>query len=90
MSIALVMWSVWIVLAVIFAALYLYRSRLTRDEEDQLFLDESFSQEKNAQEAIVAKVNKVQPLIQVATWLLGAATLFVVGYYVVDIYNKLR
>jgi type VI protein secretion system component VasF len=90
MSIMLVMWSVWIVLAAICAVLYIYRSRLTRDEEDQLFLDESFDQEKNEQAAIVAKVNKVQPYVQAATWLLGAATLFVVGYYVVDIYNKLR
>jgi hypothetical protein len=84
------MWSVWIVLVAILAALYVYRSRLTRDEEDQLFLDESFDGEKKEQASIVAKVNKVQPFVQAATWLVAASSLFVVGYYVVDIYNKLR
>jgi len=72
------------------AALYIYRSNLTKDEEDQIFLDDSFEHEKNAQAAIIAKVNKVQPLLRVALWLVGAATLMVVGYYIVDIFNQFK
>ncbi len=85
-----VMWTVWGALMAIAAVLYLYRSRLTRDEEDQIFLDESFDHEKVAQEAIVAKVNKVEPALRIALWILAAATLFVIGYYILDIVNQLK
>jgi hypothetical protein len=57
------MWIVWGVLVVLLAALYVYRTSLTRDEEDQVFLDDSFDHERSAQEAIVAKVNKLEPFI---------------------------
>ena len=72
------------------AALYLYRSNLTKDEEDQIFLDDSFEHEKSAQAAIVAKVNKIQPVLRVAMWLVGVATLFVVGYYVWTSINQFK
>ena len=90
MTMVPMMWSIWGVLILIFAALYLYRSRLTRDEEDQIFLDDSFSHERTAQAAIIEKVNKIQPALRVSMALAGAATLFVVAYYIWDIYNKLR
>jgi anaerobic C4-dicarboxylate transporter len=80
-----VMWISWGVLAVITAALYLYRSNLERDEDDQIYLDDAFSHEKAAQEAIIAKVNKIEPVVRVAVWLLAAATVFVIAYYVIDI-----
>ena len=85
-----VMWSVWIVLVVIMAALYVYRSSLTKDEEDQIFLDDSFDHEKNAQAAIVAKVNKIEPYLRIALWLVGAATVVVIGYYVIDFINQFK
>lgn len=90
MTIVPIMWSVWIAVAAIFAALYLYRSSLTKDEEDQIFLDDSFDQERVAQATIVDKVNRIQPLLRVASWAVAVCSLFVVGYYVVDIYHKLQ
>lgn len=90
MAIVPVMWAVWGVLVVIMAALFLYRSRLTKDEEDQIFLDDSFSHEKNAQAAIIAKVAKVQPLLRIAMWVVGIATLFVIGYYILDVINQFK
>jgi len=84
-----VMWVVWSVLVVFTAALYIYRSSLTKDEEDQIFLDDSFDHEKNAQAAIVAKVGKIEPILRVALWLDAVATLFVIGYYVMDIVHQL-
>ena len=85
-----IMWSDWGVLVLFMAALFLYRSSLTKDEEDQIFLDDSFEHEKTAQAAIVAKVNKIQPLVRLAMLLVGVATLFVIGYYVLDFVNQFK
>ncbi|MFZ0392569.1 MAG: hypothetical protein WCF17_19910 [Terracidiphilus sp.] len=86
-----VMWSVWGALVLILAVIWLYRSRLERDEEDQIFLDDSFSQERAAQAAIVAKVAKVQPVLRGAMIVTAVASLVVIGYYIYDIfYNQLR
>ena len=85
-----VMWSVWGFTILVLAFMFLYRSRLSRDEEDQLFLGESFSHEQTAQQAIIAKVNKVQPLIRVSEIVAGVATLFVIGYYLMDVFNQFR
>jgi hypothetical protein len=76
------MWFVWGALVLVTAALYLYRSRLERDEEDQIFLDDSFGQEKAAQEVIVAKVSKIKPIVHIFLGLTAAVTLLVVVYNV--------
>jgi hypothetical protein len=68
----------------------LYQSRLARDEEDQIFLGEGFTEERSAQAAIAAKVAKVQPFKRIALGLLGAMTLFVVGYYLFDIFRQFK
>jgi hypothetical protein len=90
MTIVPVMWLVWGVLVLFTAALFIYRSTLEKNEEDQLFLDDSFDHVKTAQAAIVAKVNRLQPLLRVALSLLGIATVFVVGYYVMDFFRQFR
>ncbi|HTA81058.1 MAG TPA: hypothetical protein VK720_15995 [Terracidiphilus sp.] len=90
MPLAPILWATWSVLVAITAALYVYRSNLTKDEEDQLFLDESFDHVKNAQAAIVAKVNKIQPYLRLALVLAGVATLSVIAYYVVDFMNQFK
>ncbi len=90
MTFVLVMWIVWGALVVIAAALYLYRSRLQRDEEDQIFLDDSFEQEKAAQEDIVAKVNKIEPSLRIMKWLVVVATVLVIVYYIWDIYTQFK
>ncbi|MGB6973279.1 MAG: hypothetical protein WBD67_01215 [Terracidiphilus sp.] len=84
-----VMWVVWAVVVVITAGLYIYRSNLTKDEEDQIFLDDSFDNEKNAQAAIVAKVNRIEPVIRTFLWVCVVASIFVIGYYVRDFVIKL-
>jgi hypothetical protein len=90
MTIVPIMWMIWSAVVVLTAALYIYRSNLTKDEEDQIFLDDSFAHERNAQAAIIAKVNKVQPILRIALWMVGIATLFVVGYYIVDVLNQFK
>jgi hypothetical protein len=90
MTIVPMMWIVWGILVLFTAGLYIYRSSLTRDEEDQIFLDDSFQHEQANQAAIVAKVEKVQPLLRLALGLAGVATLFVVGYYALDIIRQFK
>ena len=85
-----VMLSVWGFTVLVMAVMLLYRSRLTRDEEDQIFLDDSFNQHKADQAAIAARVSKVQPLIRGTEIVAGLATLFVVGYYVLAMINQFR
>ena len=85
-----VMWAVWGALAVITAAIYIYRSRLTRDEDDQIYLDDAFSHERAAQAEIAAKVDKVEPVLRAFIWLVGVATVFVIGYYIWDILTQFK
>ena len=76
-----VMISVWGVLAVIAVALFLYRTSLTRDEDDQIYLDDAFQHEKAAQEAIIAKVNKIEPALRISLWAVGTVTVILVVVY---------
>jgi hypothetical protein len=86
----LVMWTVWAVFVVFTAALYIYRSSLTRDEEDQIFLDDSFQHERTAQAIIVSKVAKVEPLVRIGRWLVIGMSTVVVAYYIWDIVAQLH
>jgi hypothetical protein len=90
MSFVPTMWTVWAVFAVALAGLHAYKTRLERDEDDQIFLDDSFDQMKNEQAAILERVHKIEPVERVAMWLAVAATLFVVGYYIVDFMNQFK
>lgn len=83
------MWTVWGALVACLAALYIYRMNLTRDEDDQLVLDESFDSVKNEQAAIVARVKKLEPVVRVFLGLVGLMTAVVVVYYVHDILSQL-
>jgi hypothetical protein len=85
-----VIWSVWALCILFVAVMYLYRSRLTRDEEDQIFLDDSFSHERTAQAAIAAKVEKIEPLVKTSLYLASGATVLVIGYYIWDVFNQFK
>ncbi len=90
MALVPVMWTVWSALVILMACLHLYRSTLARDEEGQIFLDESFNHEKAAQETIVAKVNKIEPMLKALQWAVGVMTAIVVAYYIYDILVQLN
>ncbi len=85
-----VMWSVWGVLVLLVVGLKMYTSRLTRDEDDQLILDDSFENVKIEQAAIVAKLARIEPVRKVALWLAAAASAVVAVYYVRDILLSLH
>lgn len=85
-----VMWAVWGVLVLIVVALKIYSGRLAQDEDDQIVLDDAFDRIKAEQAAIVAKVNRIEPLRKVMLWLAVVMTVVVIGYYIMDIVNQFK
>jgi hypothetical protein len=69
---SMLMWplAVWGVVTAVLIILLIYRSTLTMQEDDQLFLGESESHMEKEQIEIMAKVNKITPLVK---WM-GAAS----------------
>jgi hypothetical protein len=84
------MWTVWGALVLLMLLLKIYNDRLTRDEDDQLVLDEAFDHVKNQQAAIMAKVNRFAPVRRVVLVLVAAMTLFVIGYYLLDFISQFK
>ena len=82
------MWIVWGVIGLLFLATKMYIGRLSKYEENQLILDDAFSQLKTEQDAIQASIHKFVPIQLASQWLFIAATLFVVGYYALDVINQ--
>jgi len=85
-----IMWCVWGALVLLLVVVNLYQSRLARDEEDQIFLGDGFKDERSEQAAIAEKVGKVEPMKRLALGLVGVMTLFVIGYYVLDIVKQFK
>jgi hypothetical protein len=80
--------SIWGLTALIATALFVYRTSLTRDEDDQIYLDEAFQHEKDAQEAIVAKVNKIEPALRTSLWAVAAVTVIIALYFTWDLLSE--
>ena len=70
---------VWGVLTALLIILLIYRSTLTMHEDDQLFLDESESHMQREQMEIMAKVNKIGPLLKVLGTASGVLILTIAG-----------
>jgi hypothetical protein len=85
-----VMWSVWGVLVLIMLGLKLYNGRLTRDEDDHLVLDSAFDNLRAEQAAMLEKVHRIEPLRKASLWLAVAATVFVLGYYGMDVLSQFK
>jgi hypothetical protein len=85
-----VMWTLWGVIVGSMLLLHIYRSSLEKNEDDQIFLDDSFEHEKAAQSLIVAKVHKIEPAIRVAKWLAVGMSVIVIVYYIRDILVQLN
>jgi hypothetical protein len=88
-DLAPVLWIAWGIVALITALLYAYRGRVCRDEEGQIFLDDAFAHEKAVQTEIVAKVNRLQPIVRVSLVLTVLMTVAVIGYYSWSAYRAL-
>jgi len=69
----------WGVLTAALIALLIYRSTLTMQEDDQLFLGESESHMAREQVEIMAKVTKLGPLVKVLGTASGVLILAIAG-----------
>ena len=72
----------WGIVTVVFIALLFYRSTLARQEDDQLFIDESSSSRATEQRQLIDKVNKVNPLVKMAGATSGVMILVIAGWAV--------
>ncbi len=72
----------WGIVTGILLILLFYRSTLTRQEDDQLFIDESSSSRATEQRELIAKVNKINPLVKMAGATSGVMILVIAGWAV--------
>jgi hypothetical protein len=72
----------WGIVTGILIILLIYRSTLTMKEDDQLFLDESSSAMAAEQRELIAKVDKINPLVKVLGATSGLIILVVAGWAV--------
>jgi len=84
------MWIVWGVLVLVYVAIRIYVARLDLDENDTILLDDAFAHERAAQEAIIAKVKKIEPARRVALIALLVMSLIVIGYYVWNMWQQFQ
>jgi hypothetical protein len=78
---------VWGVLTAILIVLLIYRSTLTMQEDDQLYLSDSESHMQKEQTEILAKVNKINPLVR---WLGAASGLLILVIAGIAVYQGLN
>ena len=88
MAMVPMMWVVWGVSLLLTIGVSLYAARLGRNEESQVFLADSSSHERSEQEAIAARIGKIQPLKHAVLALAGLMTLLILGYYVLDAFRQ--
>jgi cytochrome c-type biogenesis protein CcmH/NrfG len=84
------MWIVWGVLVLVYVAIRIYVARLDLDENDTILLDDAFAHERAAQEAIIAKVKKIEPAQRVVLIALVVMSLIVIGYYVWNMWQQFQ
>jgi D-alanyl-lipoteichoic acid acyltransferase DltB (MBOAT superfamily) len=72
----------WGIVTGILIVLLFYRSTLTRQEDDQLFIDESSSSRATEQRQLIAKVNKLNPLVTIAGATSGSMIILIIGWVV--------
>jgi hypothetical protein len=90
MSYLPVLLIVWAAVAACFLALLAYRGQLTRYEEDQLFLNDSQSNDRQEQTEIIRKVNKIRPMVNIFGYAAALMTIGIVGLFTYDAWQHLR
>jgi hypothetical protein len=78
------LWIVWAVFAVCLLSLLLYRGTITRYEDDQLFLDDISDRQHKENDAIIRKLNQIQPFLRVFTGATSLLTAAIIGIYAWD------
>ena len=76
------MLTLWGVLTGVLVVLLIYRSTLTMQEDDQLFLDDTKSALEQEQRELIAKVNKLTPFVKVLGAASGLMFLVIAGMFI--------
>lgn len=76
------MLTLWGVLTGVLVVLLIYRSTLTMQEDDQLFLDDTKSALEQEQKELIAKVNKLTPFVKVLGAASGLMFLVIAGMFI--------
>src|SRR2546429_8927787 len=72
----------WGIVTGILLLLLFYRSTLTRQEDDQLFIDETASSMATEQRQLIAKVNRINPMVKLVGATSGLLILIIAGWAV--------
>ncbi len=78
------LWIVWAAFAAVLLTLLLYRGTITRYEDDQLFLDDISERQHKENDAIIRKLNQIQPFLKVFTGVTSVLTATLIGLYAWD------
>jgi hypothetical protein len=84
MHVAPALWIVWAVFAAILLMLLLYRGTISRYEDDQLFLDDISDRQHKENDAIIRKLNRLQPVLRALTGVTTILTATIIGLYAWD------
>ena len=84
MGIMPVLWTAWAAIGVALLLLLTYRGTLTRYEGDQIYLEESSSNHEQDQATLMARLNRLQPFVRVATAITCLLSTAILGAYVWD------
>jgi uncharacterized membrane-anchored protein YhcB (DUF1043 family) len=76
------MLTLWGVLTGVLVVLLIYRSTLTMQEDDQLFLDDTQSALEEEQRELIAKVNKLTPFVKILGAASGLMFLVIAGMFI--------
>jgi len=82
MSVLSVLSISWVAFAVLFLGLQIYRSTITRYEEEKLFLTGNDASGEQVQTDIIRKVTRLQPFVNVIGTAAGIMTASILGVYV--------
>ena len=74
----------------LFLALLAYNGTLTRYEENQLFLDDINTNEKQQQSTIIRRIGQVTPYIRALGTLSAVMTVVIVAIYTFDAWKKIH
>ena len=74
--------SVWGALTALLIVLLIYRSTLTMQEDDQLFLDEAESHMQIEQTELLAKMNRIQPMVRLLGACSGILIVIIAGLWI--------
>ena len=88
MSPMMMLGVLWAVITAALIIVLIYRSTLTLHEDDQLFLDESTANIRAEQEALLRRMGKITPVVNILMVLSGLLILIMAGMWVYAQMNR--